>query len=276
VYVKIPFFFHFTFQNDHFAKMVPKFLSFFLYACVPIYAQVASYSSQVWNTRYCEILIGYCPDEGNGYALTFSTYGLNNCPESCVLTTARNPQLWEGLAFEWGATIAQLNGPRYWTMNAILDVSNTTKQNLLCFQAHYVANISLSASQCKIGSLPFQPHSVKRDTVWQYNFNQRVYSLKNIRDRKTYIMQSYSEEVMKLDVDLLPFLPHFFSVPPGWRYESEVLRDSAKLVASCGLAEIVQDPLKNTYQLVTSSTHKIERSFLVVIVAQMVVLTQLF
>ena len=87
-----------------------------------------------------------------------------------------------------------------------------------------------------------------RDNTWIYYVGREVYELV-APDGKVHIMQSYSHQVDNtLSSKDLPGLGARLKPPIGWSFRARTLTATLELKAT-GTATVVQDELKNTYQL---------------------------
>lgn len=196
------------------------------------------------DERYCEVI----PITREGTTLTshvYNTQGHNDCPTD----------LWDALdaeqiAAEYGALMADLNGPRHWTMDAIQASGASTTGEVYDFggiEMELRATIETDLADGEPGSEPYGVNEIQRDTVYRFDADQPIFELTS-PEGDVYVMQSYSQRV---DADLtyedLEALGDRLALPEGWSYSSRVL-DEELLVASGGLAYLVQDELNNSYQ----------------------------
>ncbi|MEZ5177342.1 MAG: hypothetical protein R2746_03410 [Acidimicrobiales bacterium] len=194
------------------------------------------------NVRYCEVLL--VRQEGGEFsAEVWNTLGENDCPR----------EQWEALdataiATERGATAAILNGPRYWVLDSITsniraDAPETTFGELGMFQAAVIDFEGEVPSQD-----PYTERSIVRENVFGFGAGQEVYELV-AADGTRYVMQSYSQIVdPSLSIDDLPTLGDRLELPAGWSYEVRTLDGPLDVTSSDGVATVIQDDLKDTYQ----------------------------
>ena len=196
------------------------------------------------DVRYCEILLLRKADD-RFVGEVWNTLGLNDCPQAD----------WDELdgaaiAKERGAVAAIENGPRYWTLDAIIsDIRATAPEtrfgNLGMFQA---ATIDLGTSLPS--QEPYAERGITRETLFRFRKGHEVYELTD-PDGKRYVMQSYSQiEDPGLTIDDLPGLGDRLHLPEGWSYDAHVLDADLDVESIDGVATVIQDELKNTYQLI--------------------------
>lgn len=194
------------------------------------------------NVRYCEILTL------KRHRLTFdvavyNTLGLNFCPED--KWKALNEK---ALAKAGHLSAVRLNGPRYWTLNAIQASGDSKNGETLSFGGIAMtqrATIKLKLWQARLGG--YRVSTIKRTTVFTYKKGALVYELVSPKG-DVYMMQSYAQIVdPKLSIDDLPNLGKRLKLPKGWKYQTRTLGADYDLKAN-GTAYVVQDDLDNSYQ----------------------------
>jgi hypothetical protein len=197
------------------------------------------------DKRYCEILLGYSYAAKMNFKV-FNTVGYNYCPQKEMYSFNL-----KAIAKENAADIATLNGPRHWVLDAIDggDVSGSGEtKNFGGIEMSKVASQTTALSTVKDGGqAAYTTTQVQRTTVWIYDAGKAVFELLDDQGG-VYIMQSYSQQVDRtLKMADLPTLGQRLKLPTGWSYRTRVL-DQALNLSSNGLATILQDDLKNTYQ----------------------------
>ncbi len=96
---------------------------------------------------------------------------------------------------------------------------------------------------------PYADTSVERSTEFVFAEGREVYEL-TAPDGSIYVMQSYSVEVdPMLALDVLPELGDRLEPPDGWTFQARVLDEELVVEDIDGIATVVQDELRNTYQL---------------------------
>ncbi len=200
--------------------------------------------SNLRNQRYCEVLIGK-RDWLKLEVRVFNTQGLNLCPEAQWRALTK-----ESIDKEYDASIAILNGPRYWMMDEIQAAGNTVndvKETFGGIEMNLRATVKLSLLKQLMGSKNYTANEVARTTNFVYRAGSAVYELASPAG-DIYVMQSYSQIVNPaLNIKDLPVLSEQLKLPAGWTYRSRVLDQDLSLVAN-GIAYVLQDNLSNSYQ----------------------------
>ncbi|MBY0357182.1 MAG: hypothetical protein K2W82_04205 [Candidatus Obscuribacterales bacterium] len=194
--------------------------------------------------RYGEVLLGkgglLLPSEFDVY----NTIGLNDCPES--LWSKLDP---EKIKQETGAKVVELNGPRYWTIDGLVNSSlvNTAKRSFGGIEMRLAAVVKPSIQDKISLKKPYVIHQVARDTTWLFKAGKPVYQLID-PDGLVYFMQSYSVQKKKQNASNLAQLASQLSLPKGWKFQTMNLKEDFALKAENGLAYVTQDNFANTYQ----------------------------
>lgn len=200
--------------------------------------------SNLRNQRYCEVLIGK-RDWLKLEVRVFNTQGLNLCPEAQWRALTK-----ESIVKDYDASIAILNGPRYWMMDEIQASGNTVndvKESFGGIEMNLRATVKLSLLKQLMGSKNYTANEVARTTNFVYRAGSAIYELTSPAG-DVYVMQSYSQIVNPaLNIKDLPVLSEQLKLPAGWTYRSRVLDQDLSLVAN-GIAYVLQDNLSNSYQ----------------------------
>ena len=200
--------------------------------------------SNLRNQRYCEVLIGK-RDWLKLEVRVFNTQGLNLCPEAQWSALTK-----ESIIKDYDASIAILNGPRYWMMDEIQaagDTVNLTKESFGGMEMNLRATVILNLLKQLMGSKQFSPNEISRTTNFVYKAGTPIYELTSPAG-DVYVMQSYSQIVNpNLVMSDLPGLAKQLKLPAGWTYKSRVLDQELSLIAN-GIAYVLQDNLSNSYQ----------------------------
>ena len=200
--------------------------------------------SNLRNQRYCEVLIGK-RDWLKLEVRVFNTQGLNLCPEAQWRALTK-----ESIVKDYDASIAILNGPRYWMMDEIQASGNTVndvKESFGGIEMNLRATVKLSLLKQLMGSKNYTANEVARTTNFVYRAGSAIYELTSPAG-DVYVMQSYSQIVNPaLNIKDLPVLSEQLKLPAGWTYRSRVLDQDLSLVAN-GVAYVLQDNLSNSYQ----------------------------
>ena len=195
--------------------------------------------------RYCEVLL-LTVANGTASADVYNTYPLNDCPEAIWVTLDAG-----AIATANGATLAMLNGPRYWLMNAVEKqgvVAELPKQDFGGLEMYRQANVNVGSMAA--ATKPYIPHAVDRSTVFVFDAGQRVYEL-HTADGTTYVMQTFSQQKdPTLTEAQLTDLGQRLTLPEGWTYSSRVLDQSLRIATTDVPAQVLQDDLGNSYSMV--------------------------
>lgn len=195
--------------------------------------------------RYCEVLIARTENENELIADVWNSLAFGSCPQ----------EQWEALDAEEikndfpDAVMVMLNGPRFWVLQEISDNGPPRTREI-----HTFGEITMFlAATLRIAdptqAQPYNESLVDRDTTYRFTKSNRVFELRD-PEGKTYVMQSFSRIVdVDLTFDELIDLGERLSLPDGWRFDTRILEEDLVVVAT-GVATVIQDELKNTYQLI--------------------------
>jgi haloalkane dehalogenase len=193
------------------------------------------------NVRYCEIFVA-TRHGASATAEVYNTLGLNDCPAD----------KWNGLDAnklkkELKATMVILNGPRYFIMDRNALANPGEVKNFDGLDARLVAQLEIKQRQKRT---PYTENTVDRQSRYVFERGKKVYELV-APDGRVFIMQSYSQEVDKsLNEEGLQSLATRLKLPKGWQYRVRKVDDDLVVRNSGAQAHVVQDELRNTYQLV--------------------------
>ncbi|CAB4614902.1 unannotated protein [freshwater metagenome] len=195
--------------------------------------------------RYCEVLL-VSVETGEPVATVFNSYPLNDCPET----------LWSQLdaqtiAAANNASLALLNGPRFWLMNDAQKANATplpqTEFGGIAMYRQASVNIGSLANR----SVPYIPYAVDRSALFTYNTGERVYLL-TAPDGATYVMQTWSaQKDPGLTEAALTDLGTRLSLPAGWMYSSRILSEPLVVDTRSAPATVLQDNFENSYSKTT-------------------------
>lgn len=198
------------------------------------------------DARYCEVfeVRGAVPD---AEAIVWNTIGRGDCPQEAW--SAIDPA---AIAAERGATLVVLNGPRHFLMDR---ATATTGEEATIGGLPMTAVATLPLrTQADLVSTPYADRVVERENTWRWRAGRTVFELV-APGGDVYVMQSYAQIVdPALTLDALPSLGRRLDLPDGWRYRARTLKRPLTLAAR-GSATILQDELRNTYQLATPREH---------------------
>ncbi|AWF81046.1 hypothetical protein BTJ40_09605 [Microbulbifer sp. A4B17] len=202
----------------------------------------------LFNYRYCEILLSYL-DGSELSTEIWGTPGVNFCPQD----------QWDSINFsdieiEYDALFVTPNGPRFFVVDEILggDIILPSPDDEYRFfgdlEMRLLTSMTYSADLGE--NVSYIPGQVLRSNTWLFYEGRRVYELIDINGQK-YVMQSFSRiEVDDLQIDDLKDLGDRLNLPEGWTFSSRVLSEPLEVSAINGIAEVLQDDLGNSYQLV--------------------------
>lgn len=196
------------------------------------------------DTRYCEVLLV----EGRlirPTAAIYNTFTLNDCPAG--QWDALNA---DAIKQEWGAISVDLNGPRYWTVDAVDGATGIEQAVFGGIEMKLVAFVNVPPRAIlNGGQVPLSPITVDRTNVWWFDAGKPVYELVDPQGQR-YRMQAYSQIVDEgLTYDDLPTLGDRLDLPDGWTYETRTLERDEGVAPTGARATIIVDELRNTYQL---------------------------
>jgi hypothetical protein len=213
----------------------------------------SSYAADTLNLRdqrYCEVLLGT-----GGFILpnqldVYNTIGLNECPED----------LWSRLNAkkikkENRAKSAILNGPRHWTIDGFKNSSlqNIEVKNFDGLVMRKAGILKVSLFDFLMNRKPYRIHHVSRKTTIVFLAGQKEFQLIDPQGQ-VYFMQSYSLEKEDQSLASLENLGSKLNLPEGWKFQVVTLKQDFFLTAPNSIAEVIQDDLKNTYQLAPGVT----------------------
>lgn len=193
--------------------------------------------------RYCEVIVG------KGLkASVYTTMQSNNCPQN--LWNKLNVKL---IKSENKASFVYLNGPRHFVFDKYVYYKTSKNLDEKYFggiKMHKVATVKVRLIDIIKGFRPYIEHEVYRQTIWTFKAGKPVYELISPTN-KVYIMQSYSDEIIKQDAKSLAKLGSTLILPKGWLFKTGILKKEESLRTNSDIAVVTQDNLKNTYQLST-------------------------
>lgn len=200
---------------------------------------------EMYNRRYCEVL-GVTVDlvTMTADADVYNSLPFGTCPQ----------EQWEALdaaslAEQLGVTQVMLNGPRYFVVDSGSGstLATGTVETFGEITMMLLATVDLDLSGGMPGSDSYALREVVRDNAWFFDAGREVYELVDA-DGQAYVMQSYARIVdPDLDLSDLPNLAGQLTLPDGWTYQVRTLTDEL-VVQADGIAIVVQDDLRNTYQ----------------------------
>lgn len=204
----------------------------------------AGVGAAVRGLRYCEVLLVTIPG-AMAHVDVYTTFGLNDCPQAAWASADA-----AAIATAQGVTRAILNGPRYWTLDRFVAGSliDPTPRMLAGLAMRHAGSIDLAlATLGGLGSAPYTPRTIQRNSTVQFDAGQRVYELVG-PDGAVYDMQSYSTQATAQTEADLATLGARLTLPTGWRFVARTLTAPLQIRAVDGLATVIQDDFANTYQ----------------------------
>jgi hypothetical protein len=198
--------------------------------------------AELRNVRYCEVL-ALTRHRLSFDIKVYNTLGLNFCPADQWAALDAN-----ALAKDFKVGMVKLNGPRYWTIDAIKASGETAAGKTETFGGIAMtqrATLRLKLWQAKEGG--YRVNTIRRSTTYLFKAGRPVFELVSPKG-EVYMMQSYAQIVdPKLSYDDLPTLGARLKLPKGWTYRTRTLDADYTLTAK-GTAYLVQDDLFNAYQ----------------------------
>jgi len=197
-------------------------------------------ASGLRGERYCEVLLVHAGLKGIS-ADVYSSYGLNDCPQSewATLDAGR-------IADDDGALIAMLNGPRYWLMDSIAKDSAADQTKTfggIAMRKEATVNVGNPTT----ASRPYTLHTVDRRADFTFNAGSQIYELVEPNGTR-WVMQSWSQ---KTDPTLaqadLAGLASRLTPPSGWTYQVRTLTSPLHVLTATTAAQVLQDDLTNSY-----------------------------
>lgn len=193
------------------------------------------------HSRYCEIIVGK-----GLHASVYSSFKVNNCQND----------LWDNLDVKSiksqnQATFVYLNGPRHVLFDDYIADKKLTDREAKDFcgiKMHKSGTLKITFSDILKGFRPYIEHKVYRYTTAIFKAGRPVYELIS-PNHKVYVMQSYSDEIVKQNEASLQKLGQVLHLPKGWKFKIVTLKYDKKLTTQNQVAVVTQDNLKNTYQL---------------------------
>ena len=203
----------------------------------------------LFNRRYCEILL--VSESGEAFeARVYNSLGLNNCPQ----------EAWDALdldaiATEQEVSLAAKNGPRYWVLDLVMQISDEEPIDGFGETSTFGALDMFLAATIDLDTVvsgenePYVVNEVARSTIFTFVAGRRIYELEDDAGER-YIMQSMSQMIdPEQELYDLVSLDERLDLPDGWSFNTRILQEDLQLVAK-GTARVITDDLSNTYQMV--------------------------
>ena len=195
------------------------------------------------SLRYCEVVL-LAPGAEGIVATVYNSYPLNDCPQD----------QWEAIdtvqvATDTGAVFVLKNGPRFWLMDSVeRDSSDVVSDTFGDVEMNRYATVTITDTATM--GRPYTIQRVDRKARFTFDAGSTVYFLTDA-DGRRFVMQSWSQQVEPTlsEADLADIAPRL-QLPEGWTYGSEVLTSDLTVDTTDRVAEVLQDPLLNTYSFV--------------------------
>lgn len=197
------------------------------------------------GTRYCEILLGKIAN-GQVHIDVYNTEGLNDCPDAAWTKLDTG-----ALKTDTGADVVVLNGPRYWTLDALegSTLLDTTVLTLGGIDMRRAGGIDMAVADLATASQPYQQHTIHRQSAFHFATDKPLFELLDATGN-VYAMQSYSAQTHKEQtLDSLAGLTTQLTLPTGWSFRTRVPAAELVLLATEATAIVTQDDFNNTYSL---------------------------
>ena len=198
--------------------------------------------SELRGKRYGEVFLAYEGDEAR--IEVYNSFPLNDCPDDLwrLLDPASIAQL-------YGASLAVLNGPRYWMMDGIgkIDPVEPILRDFGGIAMRRVATLEIDGT---FAPAYYVERHVHRGALWIFDAAKPVFELK-APSGATYVLQAYCVGVdPTIDQSSLASLGQVLALPDGWTYTTRVLDEELVVDTTTHVATVLQDELHNTYTLV--------------------------
>ena len=200
--------------------------------------------TELRNVRYGEILLLKKDDEGF-VAEVWNTMGFNDCPPEQF--NAINAQK---VAEENDAFVAFMNGPRFWTFDALEAGMRATAPTKTFGELTMFLAATVRFGDTPPDRIDYTDRFVHRDNFWEFAAHQPRHYLVT-PDGQRCILQAYAHYVDPTQtLDTLHELGGRLNLPEGWTFESD-MDPQTTLQLGTGeenVACILQDELGNSYQ----------------------------
>ena len=208
--------------------------------------------SELRDYPYCEVI----PGNVSGSTLTqhvFNTLAYGPCVSSQFATvTPQNIIDAYNASYSPQATVADINGPRAWVLDTITSTGGVTSSGETLtvngIKFGLTGMLSFPVGTPPLGSDPYVPYTVSRNTVYLFRAGGLVYELTD-PSGNVYVMQAYSKQINpNLTMKHPPNIGPDIQLKAGWTYSSRRLTSDLTLTAA-GSTTIVNDYYANTYQI---------------------------
>ena len=215
-------------------------------------AKTSQVPSELRDYPYCEVI----PNTVSGNTLTqhvFNTLPYGPCSSQQFATiTEQDISNAYNAAYGANSTSADINGPRAWVVDQITATGGITSSGdsltVNGIKFGLTGMLTFPVGSPPLGSDPYVPYTVNRNTEYLYKAGRLVYELTD-PNGNVYVMQAYSKQIdPSLTISALPDIGPTNQLAPGWTYSSRRLNADLTLTAA-GSTTIVNDHYANTYQI---------------------------
>lgn len=194
---------------------------------------------QVW----CEIvpMVGTPP---NAVMHIYNSTFAENCTEERTTNFDTTK-----MAADLGVPKVIVNPGRYWVFDRVTIYNAGELVDFNGIKAHWAATMTPQDVSNIVGSKPWTPGKIKRDTEWFYKKSKPVYLLRT-PEGKVWVLQVFSKaKDPTMSLETLDQLASKLDLPAGWKFEKRILDNDLSLQPrwSDGEAYIMRDNLGNTY-----------------------------
>lgn len=208
--------------------------------------------SELRDYPYCEVVPNTI---ANGIITehVFNTLKYGPCSSTQFATvTEQNIIDAYNASYPGNSTSATINGPRAWVVDTLTATGGvtTSDQSLVVngIEFSLTGIVSRPVGSPALGSDPYVPYTVNRNTIYLFKAGTLVYELTD-PSGNVYVMQSYSKQIdPNLRLSMLPYIGPTNQLAAGWTYSSRRLSADLTLTAA-GSTTIVNDYYANTYQI---------------------------
>ena len=208
--------------------------------------------SELRDYPYCEVI----PNTVSGNTLTqhvFNTLPYGPCLSQQFATiTEQDISNAYNAAYSANSTSADINGPRAWVVDQITATGGVTSSGdsltVNGIKFGLTGMLTFPVGSPPLGSDPYVPYTVNRNTIYLYRAGTLVYELTD-PNGNVYVMQAYSKQIdPSLTLNALKDIGPTNQLATGWTYSSRRLPADLTLTAA-GSTTIVNDHYANTYQI---------------------------
>jgi hypothetical protein len=194
------------------------------------------------DVRYCEVLL--LIEEPEAFVVeVYNTLGLSDCPQADWDALDA-----DALGAERDATVALLNGPRFWTLDTIVQLEERERVEVTFGAIPMFLAATVDLGNDLPTQTPYTERSVARETIFRFDAGTEVHELTD-PDGRRYVMQSYSHAIDDTQtLATLAGLGDRLALPAGWTFATRTLDAQLDLLSADGVATVIQDDLQNTYQ----------------------------